>query len=545
MNNKSSVFERLLMYMILAYAGMWIMHNYFDSGKSAQVKDRPLPAQPLVQAFKGIDPASGPALTTTAAKKEVTTLTAEIAKNDKDDYSRWAHLRVGLIQQYILEGGVPKDNRKSGFLGLGPHVEFYVPYDEISRANKHDAVEAQALYQEGDLFWRQSLKAPDKKGEIEAVTAFEAIVANERTSQDFRDAEIYVTKEPDPAKVDLTGIPPQGFKQVRISSLRGSLTDYNPQGVLDRINEHYKPSLLYKLFDGVVRALGAQPGYSYGLAILIFAVCTRTLMQPLSKKQYESMKGMALIAPEMKKIQERYKNKSDQESQMKMVKEIQELQRRHGVNPYMGCVLAFVQMPIFFFLIYPMIKHYQPTMDLAGAHFLWIADLSQKDIVLLVLYGISMFFSFRLSSTPPTDDAQRAMQRTMSFMMPVVLPFFLLTYPSAFVMYWMTFNIMSTTFQWRMMKAADPKKNIVKTLMGADLAAPAAETASDAVPPRPKGGSKSSKNNGSALSVDGDSPLEGGKAETNGSHNGSSSNGHLNGNANTGAAASGGKKKKR
>jgi len=82
------------------------------------------------------------------------------------------------------------------------------------------------------------------------------------------------------------------------------------------------------------------------------------------------------------------------------------------------------------------------------------------------------------------------MQMMMSFVFPFVFPFFMLSYPSAFILYWMTYNVISTIFQWRMLKAADPDKNVIKTLLGKTPAVgvdPAAATAisPDAVPPRP------------------------------------------------------------
>ncbi|RYG54616.1 membrane protein insertase YidC, partial [bacterium] len=270
------------------------------------------------------------------------------------------------------------------------------------------------------------------------------------------------------------------------------------QGILDRVNEFYASSALFKLFDSVVRLLGANPAYSYGLAVLFFAIFTRTAMQPIYKKQYESMKGMAAIAPEMKKIQEKYKGKSEQNAQMQQMKEIQELQRRHGVNPMLGCGLALVQMPIFFLFVYPMIQHYEPKMELALASFLWVPALARPDIILLVLYGASMFFSFRLSSTPPTDDMQRQQQMLMSFIFPIMFPFFIATYPAAFTMYWMTYNALGTFYQWRLMKSADPSKNFWLTLKGDGLI-PRFPKA-DAVAPRPveSNGTAKNGNNGSA-----------------------------------------------
>ena len=339
--------------------------------------------------------------------------------------------------------------------------------------------------------WRESVaKSPDKKASSEAITALQSLITKGRGASAFLDTKIYVPKSEfgdkpaDPRLVALTGIPANGFTRVTVRELHGTDTQSNPAGIIDRVDASFHDSTYFKVFDMMVGILGRNPAYSYGLAILIFAVFTRSIMQPIYKKQYESMKGMAVIAPEMKKIQAKYKDNKDSSAQMQMMKEIKATQAAHGVNPMMGCGLAAIQMPIFFFVVYPMIQHYEPRMELVGASFLWIHALARPDIPLLILYGISMFFSFRLSSTPPADDMQKQQQMIMSFVMPVMFPFFLISYPSAFTLYWMTYNVLSTIFQWKLMKQADPTKNMLRTLTGADLLS--ANPTADAVPARPE-----------------------------------------------------------
>jgi membrane protein insertase Oxa1/YidC/SpoIIIJ len=75
-----------------------------------------------------------------------------------------------------------------------------------------------------------------------------------------------------------------------------------------------------------------------------------------------------------------------------------------------------------------------------------------------------MFVSFRLSATPPTDDMQRQMAVMTTYIMPFFLPFVMKGFSSAFILYWIAYNIVSMLFQVRMMKAADPNKDIWKQL---------------------------------------------------------------------------------
>ncbi len=524
MNKQRSFGEQMFQFLVLAIAGMWLFQNVFNKPKPADVVP-PRPALSLAQAFKGIDSSQGAILTPAAGLVEGKKLKADIAKNSQDGLADWSRLRLALIQQYISKD-LDEKSRKNGFAGFGSMVKYFPAYDEIIQRAKGDAIEAQAIYQSGDLLWRQSIQNGGQPSQ-EAASTLETLVHKGRGSSAFLDNQIFVPQEVDPAKVPLKELPTGGFKQAKVRELRGTIENPNPQGIADRVNTYYSSKPLFKLFDSVVNLFGANPTYSYGLAVLFFAVLTRCAVQPLTKRQYDSMKGMAVIAPEMKKIQDKYKGKTEGDAQVKMMKEIRALQQRHGVNPMLGCGLAALQMPVFFFFVYPLIQNYEPKMELVAASFLWIGSLARPDIPLLVLYGISMFFSFRLSSTPPTDDMQRQQQMIMSFVFPFIFPFFILSYPSAFTLYWMTYNAVSTIFQWRMMKAADPHKNVIKTLMGSDLRA--ATAGADPIPSRPSLEKKALES--------GDKALNGsnGHANQNGSTNGSansSTNGSANGSSN-------------
>jgi YidC/Oxa1 family membrane protein insertase len=468
--NKKSFLDQLILAGALSLAAYFFMQYYFGSkNQKPDIPKRPAPA--LVKAFDGITSAAP--IPQPKAKDELASLQKSIDESDKDDYALWAHLRSGVLQQYIL--GDDKGAIKE--------------YDAVLSGKKRDAVEAQAMYLKGDLLWRQEevAKTSHKPGS----QALEEILTTGRSSQSFLDLKIYITNQELPL-----GQLPKQWNETEIRELHGTLTQPNPQGVLDRVNEYYSGTSIYKVVDGLVKLLGAQPGYSYGLALILLAVLTRLIMQPLIKKQYRSMAAMQKIGPEMKKIQDRYKDKKDVESQQKMMGEIKVLQKEHGVNP-LGCGVSLViQLPLFFFVILPLIYHYQAKMELANASFLWIHSLALPDIPLLVLYAISMFFSTRLSSAPPTDDQQKMMQRMMSFMSPI-FAFVLWSYPSAFTLYWMVYNAMSTVLQWRLMKGDDPTKKVIPTLLGTGGAAATTITKVDPaeiIPARPEKNGSPSKN---------------------------------------------------
>lgn len=89
---------------------------------------------------------------------------------------------------------------------------------------------------------------------------------------------------------------------------------------------------------------------SVGITIIVFTIIVRLLMLPLAVKQQKSMKDMQKVQPELKKIQEKYKNLKDPESQKKMQMETTKLYQDYNVSPFGGCLPLMIQMPILFAL---------------------------------------------------------------------------------------------------------------------------------------------------------------------------------------------------
>jgi len=541
MNNKRSSFEQMVLVALLSFSAFWIWNKFYGPQQITGVPPRA--ALTLSKAFEGLEPATEklptakPAtkpvvkLTEKAASAQIADLQKKIEVNKSDEYAMWAHLRVGLLQQYVLRNSIQA--RES--------------YDFVINRHKTEPVDAQALYQKGDLLWREATlgKSDSGKGgstpltatqvealKTEAVHALEQIPTRGRGHQAFLDTKIFA---PDAAShregnpLDL----PKKWEELSLTQLRGESQTPGTRGILSRVNEYYSPTPLYKIFDSVVKWYGQQPLYSYGLALITLAMVTRIVMQPLIKKQYDSMKGMSLIAPEMKKIQDKYKGKTDQAAQVKMMQEIRALQKAHGVNP-MGCGLSMIiQMPVFFFFVLPLINHYQARMELDHASFGWIKSLAHPDIPLLALYAISMFISVRLSSTPPADEQQKQMQKMTTLMSPL-FALFLWSYPSAFILYWITYNVLSMFFQWRMIKKADPNKDLVKTLLGtAPEGALASTPVAAALPSRPNSG-KNKTGKTEVVALEKESPFE----ALNGAAN-ETLNGDLNGAAKNGTSKNG------
>lgn len=231
-----------------------------------------------------------------------------------------------------------------------------------------------------------------------------------------------------------------------------------PKGIhdLEKVGYHLDAAVDLGWFTFIARPLlelllwmGAFTG-NYGWAIIILTVGIKLVLYPVNRKQVDSMRAMQRIQPELKKIQERYKDDRD-----KLNQEMMELYRRHKVNPLSGCLPMVLQIPVFIGLYNALIQ----SIELRHAPFLgWITDLSQPDRlgsfaipfvhppgipVLTLLMGVSMVVQQRM--TPATGDPTQ--QRMMMFM-PIIFTVMFVNFPAGLVIYWFANNVLSIAQQY-------------------------------------------------------------------------------------------------
>ena len=172
---------------------------------------------------------------------------------------------------------------------------------------------------------------------------------------------------------------------------------------------------------------------NWGIAIILITIFVKTLMYPLTKKQYESMAKMRALQPKMEQLKQRFGDDRQKFGQATM-----ELYKKEKVNPMGGCLPLILQMPIFLALYWVFLE----SVELRHAPFgLWISDLSAADpyYILPALFGASMFLMQKLSPTPSTDP----MQQKMMLWMPVIFSVFFIMFPAGLVLYWFVSNVIS------------------------------------------------------------------------------------------------------
>jgi YidC/Oxa1 family membrane protein insertase len=189
---------------------------------------------------------------------------------------------------------------------------------------------------------------------------------------------------------------------------------------------------------------------NWGVDIILLTCIVRAATLPLTQKSFRSMKDMQRIQPQLKRLQEQYKD-----DQSKLQKEMMDLYKRHGVNPFSGCLPMVLQIPIFVGL-YNALLH---AIELRHAPFaLWINDLSAPERLIMfgvgvpvmtILMGGSMLLQQWLTPQQTADP----MQRQMMMVMPVVFTFMFFNFPSGLVLYWLVSNLLGISQQYLMLRA--------------------------------------------------------------------------------------------
>lgn len=179
---------------------------------------------------------------------------------------------------------------------------------------------------------------------------------------------------------------------------------------------------------------------NYGLAIIFLTILVKIVLYPLTLKQMRSMAVMQQLAPKVKEIQAKYKEKDPQ----KMQKKIMELYQEHNVNPLSGCLPLLIQLPILIALYRALLFFQYP--DPQHASFFWISSLSQigdRLYILPILAGVSTYFQSKMTMTS-NDPTQRIMLITM----PVFIAWICTTVPAGLALYWVVFNLLGIIQQY-------------------------------------------------------------------------------------------------
>ncbi len=214
-------------------------------------------------------------------------------------------------------------------------------------------------------------------------------------------------------------------------------------------------------------------GLTWAWSIVALTVLVRILLVPVAIRQIHSMQSLQMHAPEMKAIQQRWKNDRQRQSE-----ELMKFYRENKINPYASCLPLVFQIPIFIALFFVLRDFEDEVYPDYGGVLGWLHVVPSitdgitdhwSGYLLLVVYVVSQLTSTWLMSTQMQSQAQRI----LFMLLPLIfIPFILeppggTVFPVGLVIYWLTTNLWTTgqgiTTRRLMPRPAPPPKRSSRT----------------------------------------------------------------------------------
>ena len=226
-----------------------------------------------------------------------------------------------------------------------------------------------------------------------------------------------------------------------------TLKQVNPK--LEQIVDFGMFSFIAKPLFMVMHWMTETYVHNYGWSIILMTLFINFALFPLKITSMKSMKKMQALQPQIAAINDKYKNIGMRDpKKQEQNQEVMALYQKHGVNPLGGCMPLALQMP-FLFAFY---KVFSIAIEMRGASWLWVADLSQPEIIPWLpgvrLLPIAMIATqFLMQRMTPSTGGDPSQQKVMMFM-PLIFGFMFYSASSGLVLYWLTSNVVNIGQQW-------------------------------------------------------------------------------------------------
>ena len=215
--------------------------------------------------------------------------------------------------------------------------------------------------------------------------------------------------------------------------------------------------LYHPLLNALAFLVSIIPGGDVGVAVVLLTILVKVILFPLSQKSIESQAEMNILTPELNKIKASGANKEEQ------AKLTFDLYKKHKVNPFSGCLLVFIQIPVIFALYYVFSKgikfdggflySFIHIPEHTNMVFLGILDIGKKSLVLAILAGVSQYLQAHFMPKPPTSASKigstaslsesftKSMSMQMKYIFPFIVAFIAYSISGAVALYWITSNL--------------------------------------------------------------------------------------------------------
>ncbi|MFA6353980.1 MAG: YidC/Oxa1 family membrane protein insertase [Candidatus Paceibacterota bacterium] len=215
-------------------------------------------------------------------------------------------------------------------------------------------------------------------------------------------------------------------------------------------------TILYQpLLNALAALVSIIPGGDVGVAVIVLTILVKIVLFPLSQKSIESQAEMNILTPEINKIKASGASKEEQ------AKQTFDLYKKHNTNPFSGCLLVLIQIPVIFALYYVFFKginfeggllySFVKVPQHINMIFLGFIDITKKSLILAVLAGLSQYlqayFMPKPAISPTADKASfadsfaKSMNMQMKYVFPFVVAFIAYSISGAVALYWIISNL--------------------------------------------------------------------------------------------------------
>lgn len=204
------------------------------------------------------------------------------------------------------------------------------------------------------------------------------------------------------------------------------------------------------LFVKVIAIIIVQIGRivkNYGLGLILATLLIRLFAYPLTKKAAMQSENMKKASPELQKLDKKYKDKKDSQSQMQKSQEMMAIYKKYGINPMSTCLFSIFQIPLFFafyeaILRIPVIFEERFIgFDLGVSPMNAVSKGDYKYLIFIVIISVSTYFSFKLNSGASMNPDQEKQMKTMSKVMVVMMTIMAFSISTGIAFYWTTTSL--------------------------------------------------------------------------------------------------------